>query len=705
MRKWIIFGVVLLVLVVVTGFVALNLNRLIDRNKDYLLAQIEEATGRNVTVGDIGLTLWGGIGALFKDFSVSDDPSYSREAFIRGAALQVNVKFLPLLRQQLEIEDIVLRRPEINIIRNQKGQFNFSTIGQDDRVREKKKSEKEASEKASAPPALLISLVNIDNGVIHYIDKAQGIDFPVTDLDLRIEEISFDRPIDIVLQAAVFGVKKQNLAAKASIGPLGTEPDPSQLPINGTIELEPVPFANVEKSVAALKQRLPTGLDVAGAVGTSIKFSGISGKHLLSTINGTVNLSGVSVRVPQLPQAITDINTKITFSGNSAELPESPFRIGNSPVRLAAKVASFSPLNLAYRLSSSDLSLADIRTSSAENKRPEVLRSVQSEGTVAIKNGAVTHRGTLSSGSGTIANADYTNLQSTSSFSGGVATIESLSVGAFGGSLAAKGRYDMRDATPRFAATTSIKAMDLTQVLSSLQTGPRNIRGRINLDLDMTGTGKEWEVIEKTLKGQVKLDVADGALLDVNIAESVFSGVLINLIPAEIKSKYPEIFSSKDTEFKELAGSATIKGGRAYTDDLVVSAAEFEARGKGWYAFDRSIDMQGPILFSSRLSQDIVNRVKEMRGLANDQGRIVIPYTWSGKLPGAKPRPDLGYIARAMQKGALQQGFESLFRRRSPKEGAQSSPSLGETPPGGQPRKKKDPTEEILRGLEGLFRR
>jgi uncharacterized protein involved in outer membrane biogenesis len=58
MRKWIIAGVVLLGLVILAGVALVNLNGLINRNKDYLLAQAKEALGRDVKIGDIGVTLW-----------------------------------------------------------------------------------------------------------------------------------------------------------------------------------------------------------------------------------------------------------------------------------------------------------------------------------------------------------------------------------------------------------------------------------------------------------------------------------------------------------------------------------------------------------------------------------------------------------------------------------------------------------------------
>jgi hypothetical protein len=83
---------------------------------------------------------------------------------------------------------------------------------------------------------------------------------------------------------------------------------------------------------------------------------------------------------------------------------------------------------------------------------------------------------------------DYTDLQTTASFVNRIANIENMSVKAFGGSLAAKGSYDMRENIPRFGATTAVKGMDLTQLFRAMRpTAAQNIRGLINMDLDITG--------------------------------------------------------------------------------------------------------------------------------------------------------------------------------------------------------------------------
>ncbi|HEY3305070.1 MAG TPA: AsmA family protein [Candidatus Binatia bacterium] len=712
MRKWILIpGVVLLVLIVVPALALVNLNSLINRNKDYLLARAEEALGRKVAVGEIGVTLWGGIGVRLKQFSLADDPSFAEESFVRAADLQVNMKLLPLLRKELQVSKVILHRPVINVIRDGEGRFNFSTIGghgeKKGKEAKKEKEKKERREERAAAPPLLVSLVDIDDGEIRYRDIGRGgIDFRATRLDFKIKDASLHRPIDVELEAAVFGAAKQNLKLKGRVGPVGPKADFSNLPVEGNLDLDSIALADLEKILEGFGHKLPKGLALSGSAGAKSRFSGRLGKEVFPEIYGTLSLNGVSARLPEPAQPITDLNAKVSFTRKTAELPETGFRIGGSQVRLAAKVASFAPLNLSYRVASPELNLADLKGKASDRKKPEVVKDLKGEGTVLAKDGAVTARAIFTSASGTIADGDYTNLNTATSLADKVATIESLSLGAFGGALKAKGRYDMRETTPRFAAVANVKAMDLTQIFRAfVPTAPQNLRGLIDMDLDVTGSGKEWSAIQKTLKGQGKAEVVNGALLDVNLAESVMSNIPggVNIVPADIRKKYPAIFSAKDTEFKQMKGSAAIADGKAHTEDLVVSATEFETQGKGWFAFDRKVDFRALLFFSQQLSQDIISKAREAKGLANEQGRIEIPFTLSGKLPGAKPKPDMGYIARAMQKGFMERGMESFTRKKSGKQGSETSSADGESSSDSKRKKKRSPQEEIFRGLEQLF--
>src|SRR5438105_3887152 len=278
MRKWIIAGVVVfLILIVVAGVTVVSLNGLIARNKEYILNQVKEAVGRDVTVADIGVSLWGGIGARLEQFSMADDPAFGKEPFVRAGDLQVNMKLLPLFRKEIQVSKVILHRPVINVIKDEKGQFNFSTIG---RQKEKKEAEKEEpEEKGKPPPALLVSLLDVDSGQIQYVDKSQGIDCRATQIDLKLNDISFDRPVDVDLSTAVFGAEKQNLRVKGRVGPLGAKGDSNNLPLEGDLDLDSIPLANLEKTVPGLKQRYPQGLQLAGSIGGKTHFSGSLGKR------------------------------------------------------------------------------------------------------------------------------------------------------------------------------------------------------------------------------------------------------------------------------------------------------------------------------------------------------------------------------------------------------------------------------------------
>ena len=191
-----------------------------------------------------------------------------------------------------------------------------------------------------------------------------------------------------------------------------------------------------------------------------------------------------------------------------------------------------------------------------------------------------------------------------------------------------------------------------------------------------------------------------------NLADSVLSGVgvpgAVNLVPAEVKAKYPVIFSSKDTEFKQLKGSATISDGKVHTDDLIVSAPEFEVQGKGWVAFDHTVDFRALLLLSEKISQDIMGRANQTKGLADKQGRLEVPFKLSGKLPGARPTPDIGYVAQAIGKGAIERGLEGLFQKKSSKGGSTSS-AQEKKPSDSQEKEKQTPKDEILHGLQRWF--
>ncbi|MBM2802446.1 MAG: AsmA 2 protein [Deltaproteobacteria bacterium] len=72
MRKWIIAGCVGVALAVVAAATVINLNSLIQRNRDFLIGQAEQALGRKISVGEIETTLFSGVGMRLTNFTMTD---------------------------------------------------------------------------------------------------------------------------------------------------------------------------------------------------------------------------------------------------------------------------------------------------------------------------------------------------------------------------------------------------------------------------------------------------------------------------------------------------------------------------------------------------------------------------------------------------------------------------------------------------------
>jgi AsmA protein len=115
---------VLIVIVLVLPFVV-NVNDYRPR----IESELTNALGRNVTVGNLSLSLWSG--SLTADnIAIADDPSFSKSPFIKAQKLDVGVELLPLiLSKTIHITNLTLTDPQVNLLRDRSSKWNFSTLG------------------------------------------------------------------------------------------------------------------------------------------------------------------------------------------------------------------------------------------------------------------------------------------------------------------------------------------------------------------------------------------------------------------------------------------------------------------------------------------------------------------------------------------------------------------------------------------------
>ena len=186
--------------------------------------------------------------------------------------------------------------------------------------------------------------------------------------------------------------------------------------------------------------------------------------------------------------------------------------------------------------------------------------------------------------------------------------------------------------------------------------------GVSTIKLAFKGIGKGWEEISKTIEGKGNIEIKEGGIKNVNIADSVVGGItgvpgLTNFISADTKEKYPSVFKSKDTNFYNFNTPINIKDGKVNMDNINISTKDYRVKGKGYVGLDGSMDMNGVVALSGDMSDNLVEQKDLLKYLKNQNGNVEIPFKLDESM---KPQPDMQYLQNSFQRAAKDKSKEEL---------------------------------------------
>ena len=290
-----IVGIVIAVLVVIIILLPYVVN--VNNYRPRIESELTSALGRNVTVGNLSLSLWSG--SLTADnIAIADDPSFSTSPFIKAQALNVGVELMPLIfSKTLHITELTLSQPQVNLLRDRAGKWNFSTIGS--ASPSKKTGAAPPSSAGQAPPPaeatktspatpespkeatnpksessieqnLSVGKLNIKDGQVSIADTAKSTKPHVyNNVNLTVKDFSYTSQFPFTLAAG--------------------------LPGGGTINLDGTagPINPNDASITPVQAKLDVKNFDAGASGFIDPSSGISG---VASFNGSVNSNGTQAQ-------------------------------------------------------------------------------------------------------------------------------------------------------------------------------------------------------------------------------------------------------------------------------------------------------------------------------------------------------------------------------------------------------------------------
>ncbi|HEY7212436.1 MAG TPA: AsmA family protein [Bryobacteraceae bacterium] len=294
--RYIVIPIVAIVVLVaaVLAYVAGN----IDKYRPRVQAELQQKLGRQVTIGHLGLRLFP-LSVRAEGLTVADSPQFSTgRPFATAQALYVSVGLFSLIGGNPEVKSLVLDRPQIELVHNRSGVWNFSTIGQGGGQSKSSGSSSEIS----------LNKLEIKDGQVAITDQAAGQPRAVYDhIDLTLSDFAPKKKFGLELAVHLPGQGKQLLSFKGKVGPL--QPNNSAAtPIDGHISLQEVSLAAVNRFAAGT---LPPNTDAvaSGDADVNSQNEQLSAKGDLKIQNAT--LRGAKLDFP--------INAKYDLNVNRAQ--------------------------------------------------------------------------------------------------------------------------------------------------------------------------------------------------------------------------------------------------------------------------------------------------------------------------------------------------------------------------------------------------
>ena len=659
MRKLaLIIALLLAALAAVVAVAAMRLNTYLETNRAWIEAQAAAALGRPVSFDALRVSFRDGLAAEVTDLRVSDVPDGAPADLLHAARAEIVLRILPALFGRYEIGRIVVDEPSFTIVRTAGG-LNIAALG-----RQPNAGTAPATARVPTPSvavgalaSFLISALELHDGELRFVDRTLTPpgELRVRRVDLTMTDIGLSSPIHVDLTGAVFADTGHDVSVAGTVGPL-LENTAADVPLGLRIDGGPAALGDL--------QRLPW-------------------------------LAGI---VPPTSERGAPVRLRAALEGTAGELTVSAsVRLGDSTVEIKTKTEALTPLTVSVTARADALRPAVLGI--AGEPATDVLRQLEGRAILRWDTEGPSVHGSIRSPEGALRGVAYTNLAADLELDGGQLRVPRFAINALGGVCDGSAAYDLRDpARPVFhlhPVAHGLAVADLLALSASKETA--KMRGRLDADADIQGAGADRSAIEPTLTGTIRMDVQNGVLEDINLAEKVLTSVggvpgLTDLISPQLRNKYPGVFSSGDTRFETLSASARVGGGRAATDDLTLATRDYALRAKGWVGFDNRLHLDATLLVSPALTADLIASAKQVQLLANSDGRIEIPFTIRGKLRQLRVAPDADFVARTLSR-ALQSDLGTLFGKKK----RRNQPATGATP--------GVDLDRLRQGLDNLFRR
>ena len=555
-----------------------------NEHKDWIADKFHEKTGRSISLGGpVALTLYPWLGLEASEVSIADTGEFGAGPFVNLDYIKLRIKSLPLLRAEYEVDTIIVRGADINLVRNEQGIANWDDH---DGLDEGTDNRDEVKRDKPLLPLAAVALggVAIEDARLTLDDQQAAARYEVSDLDVSTAELKYGEPVDINMSFSGRSSSPELDATVALAGIITYATDAQRfsidpLDVNAVIKGRNIPGG---RTSAKLSTAVDVNLDAETVTLSDFTLSALEGLGLESS--GHVEINNI---------------------------------FGEPGVR--------------FDLSMDKLDL-DRYLHDGSKKGQGPAQSGKKGGRIAslpiVAAGTTDMEGDLSIDRLIISNARLDGFRLHFKAQDGVLQADPVTASLYEGRLTAGVDLDVNSAIPTLTLNSDLTGIQAEPLLKDM-TGKARLRGKGNFTAALSAAGTSFDAMKRSLDGRMTMEFTEGAIAGFNLGRTLRQWKQFD------KGRNIDLEETAATDFTEFTGNPVAKDGIIRMDDLVLKAPAFRLQGTGVLAdlHTNTIDYQA--------RATVVNTAKGAGGkeLTELEG-LELPLKVSGSLDNPKIRLD-----------------------------------------------------------------
>ncbi|HKJ95406.1 MAG TPA: AsmA family protein [Gammaproteobacteria bacterium] len=612
--KWLLLGIGGLIALLALFVVVVLL--VVDPN-DYrgeIEHVVQQQTGRKLTIdGNIGLSFFPVFGLELGHTKVSDAKGFGDQPFVEVDDAKLSVSVMPLLSGDLELNTIILQRPQIHLVRNAQGKANWTQFGPPSGAGKpaatpQKKTPETPTGGAGGVPAVVqnarLAGVEIRKARVVFEDRQAGSKITVDPVNLTLKDVRLGGDVPISLDwmmtldhgPAVAG----SLSATANVAPdLGTA-RLKDVELNATASGDSIPAgkqtlnltAAVDADLRNAVYRVSdlaiqaAGAKVTGNAEAKVPSSGpvVTGQLSVPETNPRDIFDKLGMDAPNTRDADVlkrlEASLQYRFAGGQLKIDPLQLKLDDSALSGNALVRSF-----AGPAADFDLKLDGINVdrylpppAKGENQPASTPGGAAAAGAGELPveplrrldlNGHV-HVGQL-----TVSGAKASDIDIRITARNGKLRVHPLTADLYKGKYSGDVRLDATGSKPVVSLDEKLSGIQAQPLLSDVA-GFKKLVGTGNFAINATTSGMAPNAMLEALKGKATFSFSNGTVMGINVAQ------MIREAAAKLRGNaVPKTDAAEKTDFSTLAGSVTMDGGVVHNKDLDVKTPLLRINGNG----------------------------------------------------------------------------------------------------------------------------